>query len=315
MYLKQESKRQISSVITETGRGKDDVIALGLEFPYCHPVSLYETLVGAGLYKQNTVSFDFFAGSGTTGHAVLNLNREDGGNRKFILVEMGHYFDSILVPRIGKVMYTPKWRDGAPERDPTEDEVAHTPRIVKMLTLESYEDALHNLTASASAEDEAVPEHAQSGSARISYDLDRLLQGSDAMLRWGGLARPFDYSMEVLTETGAESSPVDLVETFNALYGLHVKRIEQWTDAETDRVYRVVKAEKTDGASVLVLWRNVPPEEEADRDRRFLEEQTDDITAWDEVLINGPCAAPGVRPLDGLFQQLLHPQQSCNYRD
>ncbi|MBC8218057.1 MAG: site-specific DNA-methyltransferase, partial [Planctomycetes bacterium] len=50
---------------------------------------------------------DFFAGSGTTGHAIINLNREDGGNRKFILVEMGEYFDTVLLPRIKKVTFTP----------------------------------------------------------------------------------------------------------------------------------------------------------------------------------------------------------------
>src|SRR5690606_7799944 len=55
---------------------------------------------------------DYFAGSGTTGHAVINLNREDGGDRKFILVEMGAYFHTVLKPRIAKVIYSPDWKDG-----------------------------------------------------------------------------------------------------------------------------------------------------------------------------------------------------------
>jgi adenine-specific DNA-methyltransferase len=50
--------------------------------------------------SQGCFALDFFAGSGTTGHAVMNLNREDGGRRKFILVEMGDYFDTVLLPRI-----------------------------------------------------------------------------------------------------------------------------------------------------------------------------------------------------------------------
>jgi len=45
---------------------------------------------------------DYFAGSGTTAHAVIQLNKEDGGNRKFILVEMADYFDTIILPRIKK---------------------------------------------------------------------------------------------------------------------------------------------------------------------------------------------------------------------
>ena len=58
---------------------------------------------------------DYFAGSGTTGHATINLNREDGGQRKFILVEMGKYFDTLLLPRIKKVAFTPQWKDGKPK--------------------------------------------------------------------------------------------------------------------------------------------------------------------------------------------------------
>ena len=46
---------------------------------------------------------DFFAGSGTTAHAVINLNREDGGRRKYILVETNEYFDTVTLPRVKKV--------------------------------------------------------------------------------------------------------------------------------------------------------------------------------------------------------------------
>ena len=88
---------------------------------------------------------DYFAGSGTTGHAVINLNREDGGERRFILVEMGEYFDTVLMPRIKKVTYTPEWRDGKPQRDVTTEEAERSPRIIKYIRLESYEDALDSI--------------------------------------------------------------------------------------------------------------------------------------------------------------------------
>jgi adenine-specific DNA-methyltransferase len=42
---------------------------------------------------------DYFAGSGTTGHAVIDLNR-DGGSRKYILVEMAEYVDEVTIPRL-----------------------------------------------------------------------------------------------------------------------------------------------------------------------------------------------------------------------
>ncbi|WP_144603633.1 site-specific DNA-methyltransferase [Algoriphagus algorifonticola] len=54
--------------------------------------------------SKNSIILDSFAGSGTTAHAVLNLNKEDGGNRKFILIEMEDYADSITAERVRRVI-------------------------------------------------------------------------------------------------------------------------------------------------------------------------------------------------------------------
>ena len=54
--------------------------------------------------NQDTLILDSFAGSGTTAHAVLNMNKADGGNRKFILVEMMDYADSITAERVKRVI-------------------------------------------------------------------------------------------------------------------------------------------------------------------------------------------------------------------
>ena len=54
--------------------------------------------------KKDSLILDSFAGSGTTGHAVLELNKEDGGNRKFILVEMEEYANTITAERIRRVI-------------------------------------------------------------------------------------------------------------------------------------------------------------------------------------------------------------------
>ena len=53
---------------------------------------------------KDALILDSFAGSGTTAHAVLNMNRADGGNRKFILVEMGDYADTITAERVKRVI-------------------------------------------------------------------------------------------------------------------------------------------------------------------------------------------------------------------
>lgn len=54
--------------------------------------------------SDNALVLDSFAGSGTTAHAVLNMNKADGGNRKFILVEMENYADSITAERVKRVI-------------------------------------------------------------------------------------------------------------------------------------------------------------------------------------------------------------------
>lgn len=54
--------------------------------------------------NENTLILDSFAGSGTTAHAVLNMNKADGGNRKFILIEMMDYADSITAERVKRVI-------------------------------------------------------------------------------------------------------------------------------------------------------------------------------------------------------------------
>lgn len=53
---------------------------------------------------KDSIILDSFAGSGTTAHAVLNLNKEDGGHRRFILIEMGDYADSITSERVKRVI-------------------------------------------------------------------------------------------------------------------------------------------------------------------------------------------------------------------
>ena len=54
--------------------------------------------------SEDALILDSFAGSGTTAHAVLNMNKADGGHRKFILVEMGDYADTITAERVKRVI-------------------------------------------------------------------------------------------------------------------------------------------------------------------------------------------------------------------
>lgn len=72
-------------------------------FDFSKPDNLLSFLIDL-ITDSESIILDSFAGSGTTAHAVLNLNKKDGGNRKFILVEMEDYAESITAERVRRVM-------------------------------------------------------------------------------------------------------------------------------------------------------------------------------------------------------------------
>lgn len=266
---------------------------------------------------ENSCVLDFFAGSGTTGHAVINLNREYGGHRKFILVEVADYFDTVLVPRIKKVMFTPDWKDGKPKRLASKEEAERTPRLVKVLRLESYEDALHNTFSEKAIEslakrEEAYRESVGDGEYRIRYMVKLPLEASDSMLNLAKLEHPFDYIIEVLTDYGPKSQTVDLVETFNWIYGLRIRRMLTWTNPkdktgkeEGGRVYRAVLGADREGKKrVLVVWRDMTGLDPV-TDREFLESKSKEFGPFEEQWVNGDSAAKGFASLDGLFRRLM----------
>ena len=74
-----------------------------IKFDFPKPIALIERILRLDS-SSNMIVLDSFAGSGTTAHAVLNMNKTDGGHRKFILVEMMDYADSITAERVKRVI-------------------------------------------------------------------------------------------------------------------------------------------------------------------------------------------------------------------
>ena len=101
MVKKRETISHVLSVLSNLGSTQNmsnDLATMGIKFDFPKPTALIQYLLG--FYSQpDSIILDSFAGSGTTAHAVLNMNKEDGGNRKFILVEMMDYADSITAKR------------------------------------------------------------------------------------------------------------------------------------------------------------------------------------------------------------------------
>jgi len=205
-----------------------------------------DCIKASGLKNDNTIVCDFFAGSGTTGDAVIKINRNDNGNRKYILVEMGEYFDTVTKPRIQKVIYSDKWKNGKPT---TKNGIS---QIFKYFKLESYEDTLNNLEFKRTKEQgdtlglypEAKDDYI------LNYSLDVESQGS--LLNIDTFRTPFNYKLKIATSSVGETKDtnVDLVETFNYLLGLVVKRIELL------KGYLVVEGQNIKKEKILIIWRD-----------------------------------------------------------
>ena len=244
---------------------------------------------------------DYFAGSGTTGHAVINLNREDRGERKFILVEMGEYFDTVLLPRIKKVTFSPEWRDGRPRRQATAEETERSPRIIKYLRLESYEDALDSIQFGEGTGQQPLP--GANDEYLLHYMLGWETRDSETLLNPVLLSRPFSYRLRVHINGEQQERPVDVPETFNYLLGLNVWKRETYDD--NGRCYLVYRGETRDapGRKVVVIWRETEGWTEGDfaRDRDFVDRHA--ITGdADRVYVNGGSCILNAKPIEPMFK-------------
>jgi len=200
---------------------------LGSSQAFSFPKSVFavqQSLRVIGASDVNSSTLDYFAGSGTTGHAVINLNREDNGRRKYILVEMGDYFDTVLKPRIQKVIYSESWKNGKPTARHTG--ISH---CFKYIRLESYEDALNNLRLDENPErNKALSANATlKEDYMLRYLLDVETRGSQSLLNIDAFADPTAYTLDVKKPGSDEvvTRYVDLIETFNFLIGLRVEHI------------------------------------------------------------------------------------------
>ena len=197
---------------------------LGEQYAASYPKpSKLLTLLLAATRHQDGYWLDYFAGSGTTGHAVINLNRADNGKRKYILVEQNNYFDTVLKPRIQKVVYSKDWKDGKPV---SREGISH---CFKYLRLESYEDTLNNLVLKAdSSRDMALANNADlQRDYLLNYFLDVETQASQSLLNIADFRDPTAYKMNIKKPGSDEQSlqAIDLIETFNWLIGLWVQNM------------------------------------------------------------------------------------------
>ncbi len=88
------------------GNGTSMLGSLGLDFDNPKPIALIQELIGYVAGNENATILDFFAGSGSTGHAVMEMNRNDGGNRKFILAtnNQNNIAEDVTIERLHRLI-------------------------------------------------------------------------------------------------------------------------------------------------------------------------------------------------------------------
>ena len=272
---------------------------------FSFPKSLYAVEDCLRVSNQDDIAIilDYFAGSGTTGHAVINLNREDEGNRKYILVEMGEYFNTVTKPRIKKVIYSKDWKDGKPQNRNT-----GVSQIFKYMRLEGYEDSLNNIEFSRTPEQEKQLSYNTKffNEYLVSYMLH--MESRDSLLNLDQFKKPFDYKLRITQNNEAKETTIDLVETFNYLLGLTVttQGATASFDAAPDKngeyentvklvmdkfgmySFKTIEGMLPGGCKALIIWRNL----------------TDDLTADNAALdafFMNYCIDAGTRNFDVIY--------------
>ena len=268
---------------TEVGdnqEGKQELVNIIYENLFQTPkvVKLLKFIIKLASKNNVDTYLDYFAGSATTGHAVIKLNREDGGKRKYILVEMGNYFDLVTKPRIEKVIYSEDWKNGKPVSR------KGSSHCFKYIRLESYEDALDNLKVERSAQQSDLLSKPQNKEIKEEYILNYMmdLETQGSLLNVSDFEHPFDYEMKITRDGETKTVKVDLVETFNYLIGLNVESIRK------SKEIVAIEGRTRAGEKTLVLWRDTAVVDNKTLDNWFEKQNysTQDME-FDTIYVNG----------------------------
>ena len=172
----------------------------------------YHTLIQLISMSAPGICMDYYAGSGTTAQAVIELNRKSGDEekRKYLLVENGNWFYSVIIPRIKKLCVSNKWKNGKPANS------EGTSQFFKYFELEQYEQVLRN---------------AHYRDSEPFYDLDSGdIYNQYVFLKDQKMLDKMELDLEknrVKIDFNAIYPNIDLAETLSNLKGKFIKRIEK----------------------------------------------------------------------------------------
>jgi len=265
--------------------------------------------------KPGDLVLDFFAGSGTTAAVCHKLRR------KYICIEMGDYFDEFydeydkqskkwerrlgILGRMKNVLHGDATFNacGKERRSTLSRQIGWSGGgFIKCIRLESYEDALNNLTFD-EASGQKMLEHF-GDEYLLRYMLVWETRRSETLLNVEKLAAPFCYKLKIHRDGETHERTVDLPETFNYLLGLEVQR--RFVHDDNGRRYLIYRGALPNGRTAVVIWRDIQEWTYEDflREKEFIAKQ-----GWtqgaDEVYVNGDSSIPNAQSLDDIFKRRL----------
>lgn len=263
------------------------------------PVKLFERLINM-LTNERDYILDIFAGSSTIVHACLNCNR----NNKYIAIQSDYsYFNDKTLRRAKNVVYSSEWKLDKPISR------KGISQCFKYIRLEQYEDTLNNLVLKEesnlfnSAGNQGFKE-----SYMLGYMMDTEARGSLFNLEW--FVNPFAMTLKTTKDNELVETPVDMVETFNFLIGLHVET-EHWHNDGNICVVEGVTHRNNEKA--LVIWRNC---EVVDNQalNRFFEKMDYSTLArdFDVIYVNGDNTLPNLRRDEDRWKVVLIEEEFKN---
>lgn len=276
---------------------------LGREL-FSFPKSIYtvvDSLKSATYNSTSPMVLDFFAGSGTTFHATQLLNRDEDESIKCILIEQGEYTQTVILPRIKKIAYTFDWKEGKPK----DNSMNGLGVFIKYQKLEQYEESLENI--SFTVQEKTNQQALQFDQYIPKYFLQFETRESRTTVNTKDMLDPWNYALKVWDGfTYDTEKAVDLVETFNYLIGLHLKK--QITKIFNGKKYKFVFGNNNSGKDIIVVWRCVVNWnlDDFEKDASILKQELS-ICSFDILYISGKSSFPGYIPIEQVFQNKMVP--------
>ncbi|HNO26636.1 MAG TPA: hypothetical protein PKK94_26890, partial [Leptospiraceae bacterium] len=179
----------------------------------------------------------------------------------------------------------------------------------KYFRLESYEDALNNLSVEDKSGELKFSSRDEREEYMLKYVLDLETKDSQSLLNLDGFTDPFSYSMDILENGALKKKNMDLVETFHYLLGVNVKRYHRREEVQTEKtsfLVQCVEGELRSGEKILIVWRTVPEDAVgANKQLKTYLEKKFTLKDFDKLYINGDSIIENAELLEEHFHKAM----------